>query len=98
MVEHFSKWIERVSLSNKSNEGTIYAFLDWVLSQFGALTNVFINQNVKFLGKFQMLCEQALIDHWTTSCDYQETNGLAKKVVQIVKFFYESMDCRKKFR
>jgi hypothetical protein len=48
-------------LSNKSSEGTIYAFLDGVLSWFGAPTKVFINQGMEFLGKFQMLCEQALI-------------------------------------
>jgi hypothetical protein len=32
MVEHFSKWIELVSLFDKSNEGIDYNFLDQLLS------------------------------------------------------------------
>jgi hypothetical protein len=37
MVEHFSKWIELVPSPDKSSEGIAYAFLDRVLSHFGAL-------------------------------------------------------------
>ena len=40
MVEHFSKWIELVPLPDKSSEGTAYAFLDRVLSRFGAPAEV----------------------------------------------------------
>jgi len=40
MVEHFSKWIELVPSLDKSSEGITYAFLDRVLSHFGALTIV----------------------------------------------------------
>jgi hypothetical protein len=41
MIEHFSKWSELVPLSNCSSEITTYAFLDRVLSRFGAPTKVF---------------------------------------------------------
>jgi hypothetical protein len=66
MVEHFSKWIELVPSPDKSNEGITYAFLDKVLSHFGALVEVLIDQGTKFQGEFQVLCDKALIDHQTT--------------------------------
>ncbi len=40
MVEHFSKWIELVPSLDKSSKGVAYAFLDRVLSHFGAPANV----------------------------------------------------------
>ncbi len=63
MVEHFSKWIELVPSPNKSNEGVAYAFLDKVLSHFGALAKVLTDQSMKFQGEFQVLCDKVLIDH-----------------------------------
>jgi hypothetical protein len=69
MVEYFSKWIELVPLFDKYSEGITYAFLDQLLNQFEAQIEVFIDQGKEFLERFQMLCEQPLIDHHTTSCD-----------------------------
>jgi hypothetical protein len=43
MVEHFSKWIELVPSLYKSSEGVVYAFLDRVLSHFGAPAEVLID-------------------------------------------------------
>jgi transposase-like protein len=63
MVEHFSKWIELVPFLDKSNEGVAYAFLDKVLSHFGAPIEMLTDQNTKFQGEFQVLCEEVLIDH-----------------------------------
>ncbi len=48
MVEHFSKWMELVPSPNKSSEGVAYAFLDRVLSHFGALVEVLTDQGTKF--------------------------------------------------
>ncbi len=48
MVEHFSKWIELVPSPNKSSEGVGYAFFDRVLSHFGALAEVLIDQGTEF--------------------------------------------------
>jgi hypothetical protein len=70
MVEHFSKWIELVPSPDKSSEGIAYAFLDRVLSHFGALAEVVIDQSTKFQGEFQVLCDKALIDHQTTCKDH----------------------------
>jgi hypothetical protein len=52
-IEHFSKWLELVILSNYINEGVAYAFLNKAFSRFGALADVFINQGTKFCAGFQ---------------------------------------------
>ncbi len=63
MVEHFSKWIELVPSLDKSREGVAYAFLNRVLSHFGAPTEVLTDQGTEFQGEFQVLCDKAFIDH-----------------------------------
>jgi hypothetical protein len=50
-----------------NSERTTYAFLDRMLSRFGALIKVFIDQNTKLHREFFKLCEKALIDHWIIS-------------------------------
>jgi hypothetical protein len=65
-----------VSLLNHSNERITYTFLDRVLSKFGVLTKIFIDQGMKICGKFQESCENALIDHYTISQEHLETNEL----------------------
>ncbi len=52
MVEHLSKWIELVPSLDKSSEGVTYAFLDRVLSHFGAPAEVLTDQGIKFQGEF----------------------------------------------
>jgi transposase-like protein len=85
MVEHFSKWIELVPSLDKSSEGVAYAFLDRVLSHFGAPAKVLTDQGTKFQGEFQVLCDKALVDHQTTSRDHPEADGLVEHVVQTMK-------------
>ncbi len=48
MVEHFSKWLELVPLLDHNNEGATYAFLNKMISKFGVLAKVFIDQGTKF--------------------------------------------------
>jgi hypothetical protein len=81
MVEHFFKWIELVPSPDKSSVGVAYAFLNKVLSHFGALVEVLIDQGTKFQGELQVLCDKALINHQTTSRDHPEADGLAECVV-----------------
>jgi len=45
-----------------------------------------MDQGREFLGEFQILCEQNLIDYQTTSHDHMKMNRLHKKVVQMVKW------------
>jgi hypothetical protein len=42
-IQQFSKWIELVPLYNKSSERVPCAFLDQVLSRFGAPTKVLMD-------------------------------------------------------
>jgi len=53
MIEHFSKWLELVSLLDRSNERATYTFFNKVLSKFEAVAKVLINQGMKICGKFQ---------------------------------------------
>eukprot|EP00245_Coleochaete_scutata_P000411 TRINITY_DN1051_c1_g1_i1.p1 TRINITY_DN1051_c1_g1~~TRINITY_DN1051_c1_g1_i1.p1 ORF type:complete len:1227 (+),score=252.29 TRINITY_DN1051_c1_g1_i1:430-3681(+) len=85
MVEHFSKWIELVALPDKTSRGAAQAFVDRVLSRFGAPAEVLTDQGGEFLGEFQEMCEVAMIDHRQTSRDHPEADGLAERVVQTVK-------------
>jgi hypothetical protein len=61
-IENFLTWLKLVPLPNHSNEGVTYAFLDRVLSGFGDIIKIFINQHMKFYGEFQKFCENALIE------------------------------------
>jgi hypothetical protein len=91
IIEHFSKWLELVPLLDCSREGAAYAFLDKVLSRFGARTKILTNQIIEFHGEFQKLCEKALINHRMTSRDHPKENRLVEWMVQIVRWGYESM-------
>jgi hypothetical protein len=63
MIEHFSKWVELVALSDKSSHNTSHVFLQQVLSRFGACAECLADQGSKFRGEFQDLFDHALIDH-----------------------------------
>jgi transposase-like protein len=83
MIEHFSKWLELVSLLDhiRSNERATYAFLNRALSRFEALAKVLTNQGMKSHGEFQKLCEKTLINRCTTSQDHHEANKLVEQMV-----------------
>ena len=85
MVEYFSKWIELIALPQNSSELAAGVFLDRVLARFGAPAEVLTDQGREFLGAFEELCMQALIDHRTTSRDHPEVDDLAERVIQTVK-------------
>ncbi len=53
IVEHFSKWVELVPSFDKSSEGIVYAFLDRVLSHFGAPAEVLTDQVRSFKVSFR---------------------------------------------
>jgi hypothetical protein len=77
MVKHFSKWAELVALSDKSSHNTSQAFLQRILSRFGACAECLINQGSEFKGEFQDLLDHVLIDHRQTSKDHPQVVGLA---------------------
>jgi len=85
MIEHFSKWVELVALSDKSSHSTNQAFLQQVLSRFGACVEWLTNQGSEFRGEFQDLFDHVLIDHRRTSRDHPQVDGLAERMVQTCK-------------
>lgn len=85
MIEHFSKWIELVALPDKSSRSTSQAFLQQVLSRFGACAECLTDQGSEFKGEFQELLDTALIDHRRTSRDHPQADGLAERMVQTCK-------------
>jgi len=81
MIEHFSKWVEFVTLLDKSSHNTSQVFLQQVLSRFGACAECLTDQGLEFRGKFQNLLDHALIDHHRTSRDHPQANGLVERMV-----------------
>ncbi len=85
MIEHFSKWVELVALPDKSSHSISQAFLQQVLSRFGACAECLTDQGSEFRGKFQDLLDHALIDHQRTSRDHPQADGLGERMVQTCK-------------
>jgi hypothetical protein len=85
MIEHFSKWVDLVVLPDRSSHSTSQAFLQHVLTRFGACAECITNQGSEFRGEFQDLLDHALIDHYWTSRDHPQVNGLAERMVQTCK-------------
>jgi hypothetical protein len=67
--EHFTKWVELVSIPEKSSFCTAAA-LKGVLTRFGAPAEVLTDQGEEFQGEFAVLLQKLLIDHRTTSRDH----------------------------
>jgi hypothetical protein len=81
MIEHFSKWVQLVALSDKSSHNTNQVFLQQVLSRFGACVECLIDQGSEFRGEFQDLLDHAVVDHHRTSRDHPQANGLVERMV-----------------
>jgi hypothetical protein len=62
MIKHFSKWVELITLLDKSSHSTSQVFLQ-VLNKFGACAECLTDQGSEFRGEFQDLLDHAFIDH-----------------------------------
>ncbi len=82
MIRHFSKWVELVALLDKSSHNTSQAFLQQVLSRFGACVECLTDQGSEFRGEFQDLLNHVFIDHCRTSKDHPQADGLVERMVQ----------------
>ena len=81
MVEHFNKWIEFIVVAQNFTKLVATTFLNHVLAHFRAPAGVLTDQGREFLGIFEELCTKALINHYTTSRDHPEADGLAERDV-----------------
>jgi hypothetical protein len=84
MIEHFTKWVGLVPIPEKLSFYTATT-LKGVLTRFGAPAKVLTNQGEEFQGEFAVLLQNLLIDHRTTSRDHLQSDGLAERMVQVVK-------------
>jgi transposase InsO family protein len=84
MIDHFTKWVELVPIPEKSSF-YLAAALKGVLTRFGAPAEVLTNQGEEFQGEFAALLQKLLIDHRTTSRNHPQSDGLAERMVQVVK-------------
>jgi transposase-like protein len=85
MIEHFSKWIEIAALPSKESQYTAQAFLERVVSRFGAPAEVVTDRGSEFEEAFGDLLQKCMIDHRTTSASHPQADGLAERAVQTVK-------------
>jgi len=72
-------------LPDKSSHSTNQAFLQHVLSRFGACVECLTDQGSEFKGEFQDLLDHVLIDHCRTSKDHPHADGLVERMVQTCK-------------
>jgi hypothetical protein len=84
MVEHFTKWVELRAIPEKTSEYTAAALRD-VLCRFGAPAEVLTDQREEFQGVFAEYLAAILADHRETSRNHPQSNGLAERMVQMVK-------------
>jgi hypothetical protein len=84
MIEHFTKWVELVPIPKKSSFYTA-AVLRGVPTRFGAPAAVLTDQGEEYQGEFAALLQKLLIDHRTMSRDHPQSDGLAERMVQVVK-------------
>jgi hypothetical protein len=66
-IEHFSKWVEVVPLRSKKPSEVRDAFVQAVLTRFGAPAEVLTYRGGEFEAEFAKMLMDAYIDHRTTS-------------------------------
>jgi len=68
-----------------NHHNTNQAFLQKVLSRFGAGAKCLTDQGSEFRGEIQDLFDHAFIDHHQTSRDHPQADGLVERMVQTCK-------------
>ena len=85
IVEHFSKWIELVPLTNLESAQTAAAFQERVLARYGAPVEVVTDNGKEYLGEFAALLRRHGIDQVEIPAGHPSTNGMAERIVQVLK-------------
>ncbi len=84
-IEHFSKWVEVIPLKSKKPAEVKDAFVQAVLTRFGAPAEVLTDRGGEFEAEFAKMLMDSYIDHRTTSADHPQTDGLAERMIQTLK-------------
>jgi hypothetical protein len=85
-IEHFSKWCEIIPIKDKLPTTTRDAFVAAVLTRFGSPAEVVTDRGGEFESEFAQTLMECFIDHRTTSADHPQSDGLAERMVQTMKF------------
>ena len=85
IVEAFSKWIDLVPLPDLTAAACAAAFRERVLARFGRPVEVTTDNDAEYPAEFHQLCTDNGIYHRTITAGHPESNGLAERVVQIMK-------------
>jgi len=83
-VEHFSKHVELVPLRDKTPAETAAAMTE-VLCRFAAPAEVVTDGGGEFEDAYDELLRACFVDHRVTSAYHPQANGMAERVVQVVK-------------
>ena len=84
-IEHCTKWVELIALPSKPSNNVSRAFLDNILSRYGAPGVVLTDQGTEILGEFQTLLKTHEITHKVASREHPQADGLAERMVQTFK-------------
>ena len=84
-IEHCTKWVELIPLPSKASVYVAWAFLENVISRYGAPGEVLTNQGTEFQGEFHTLLSEQEITHRVISRDNLQADGLAERMVQTLK-------------
>ena len=77
MIEHFRKCVQVVAMPTKESCESAKVFRRYVLCMHGTRAEVLTDQGTEFMGEFQEMPDEALIDHCRTSRDHPHADGLA---------------------
>lgn len=85
IVESFSKWIELVPLKELNAKNVAAAFRERVLARFGRPVEVTTDNGSEYKAEFHDLCVSHGIDHRLITPGHPEANGLAERIVKVMK-------------
>ena len=94
-IDHFSKHLTTAALPNKESQTVASAFLERVLSVYGAPAEVVTDQGTEFRDAFDRQLQDQFIDHRTTSAYHPQANGLTERAVQTVKRALGKLACQR---
>jgi hypothetical protein len=84
-IEHWSKAVVIVPVTDKEATTAAYAFLHNVLARFGAPAEVLTDQGGEWRKEFHQLLVEATSHHRNTSANHPAANGLTERAVQTLK-------------
>lgn len=84
VMDYFSRWIEVLSMKNKTSE-TVIALLKIVFSRFGIPEEIVADNNPCGSREFKQFAEEWHFNITLSSPNYPRSNGLAEKAVGIAK-------------